>query len=430
MHTWLSKIARLLILVCGINALLKFPIFINKIQIFEILLSIIFLAMGFPLLKKLWTKPEERLLWYFWTPIDSALVGLCALMIVNIIAHPTQQVALEGLATFYILFIYFIFSRFIYRFGDYMPLVKIWFWTGLLAGCAGFLGLLLYYVDYSKKFVFLYENYPYFGDIVRMKGVCSSPNTLVSILIFSFFMTNAWIKGSKQLIFNILICIMLLATYSKEGIYFLGLILLLALNHFLSPYFSKKQQTCFYRISYVLLWLGCIATSLWVVQVSGSEFIPDQVGEPISIGGSLVARPTGYWYLLESAWRYIQQNPWLGIGLGNFETQINLDQMAGLYPTNVSTYEAHDLYWGMVAQLGIAYILFLIIFIWSFKKCIDSLLADAIIPKSLILSIQYIGLFILLDMIGDVGAFHFRHYWIVFGLLSGLYAFSKKQLRT
>jgi hypothetical protein len=52
-------------------------------------------------------------------------------------------------------------------------------------------------------------------------------------------------------------------------------------------------------------------------------------------------------------------------------------------------------------------------------------LEDATTPKPLVLSFQYIGLFILLDMLGDVGALHFRHYWIIFGLLSGIYALSK-----
>jgi O-antigen ligase len=285
-------------------------------------------------------------------------------------------------------------------------------------------------MGYSKQFVFLYKNSPYFGDIARMKGFSASSNTLSSILIFSFLITNAWIKGSKQLIFNLFICLGLLGTYSKESIYFVGLLLLLASNHLLSSFFSKNQQTWLFRMAYGLLWLGSVATSLWIFQSSTSKFVPAQAGAPIPIGNSLTARPTGYWYLVEASWRSIQQNPWFGIGLGNFETQTALDQKAGLYPNYVLPYDAHDLYWGLVAQFGIGYILFFIFFIWSFKKCVDTLLANEIMPKPLILSIQYIGLFILLDIIGDIGALHFRHYWIVFGLVSGLYALSNKQPTT
>jgi hypothetical protein len=269
------------------------------------------------------------------------------------VVHPTQHVLLEGLATFYVFVVYFIFSRLTYRLGDYMPLIKIWAWAGLITGFAGFFSLWLYYAGYTKKLVHIYDNSAYLGDIARMKGFSCTSNMLASLLVFSFFITNTWLQGYKQLIFNGLIFLMLIGTQSKEGFYFLGLLILIGFTYLFRTFLSKRQMSWLFIASYLVLWLGSTVSTLWLFQSEHSTVIPAQMGEPIAIGGGLMVRPTGYWYLLDVAWKCVQTNPWLGVGLGAIETKTFFYQAAGSYPAHINNNEAHDLYWGMVAQMGI-----------------------------------------------------------------------------
>lgn len=181
---------------------------LNEIIIFALLISVIFTHLFYfsftkyyiqfteiffifgliYIIKKKIPLPKNTL-----NGIDISYLFLILILFLNIILHPNKIVGLQVLASLYLISLYFLFSLLLKSksFESNYRILKNATKFGLIfLIIIGYIGLLLFYSIGFKKFVLVYENYPYFGDVIRTKGLNFSPNIYISILTFSFVFQN------------------------------------------------------------------------------------------------------------------------------------------------------------------------------------------------------------------------------------------------
>ncbi len=139
---------------------------------------------------------------------------------------------------------------------------------------------------------------------------------------------------------------------------------------------------------------------------------------PVAIAGTYVY-PTTYFYLVRSGVRITENYfPW-GCGKGNFISVLENEKVKGNYPKKMLVNEPHDIYAGFAAEcglpgiIGILFLGFAIIktYSWFRKNTGCSKLDRVLFFLIAIYAIESMAL----------GTLQFRHYWIVFAILNGLY---------
>ena len=149
--------------------------------------------------------------------LDKVFIYLGFLLLVNFIFHPQSNVVLIIVQSLYLISVYFVFSTLLFSL-EHQVIKKV------LKGAAdyglwiliaiGFIGFGLYYLfDYSR-FVLIYHEYPYFGDVFRIKGFSYSPNIFISLLCFFICLKVAFSKFNYSLFFIVLA--LALASLTKE----------------------------------------------------------------------------------------------------------------------------------------------------------------------------------------------------------------------
>ena len=91
-------------------------------------------------------------------------------------------------------------------------------WLGLLAAIFGILGIFTTYFLGENPLGFIYEDYPYFGDTIRVKGFTSTPHMLASILNVSilFLLVSMFDKRNTQsFIFLFVLTLAYIFTFAK-----------------------------------------------------------------------------------------------------------------------------------------------------------------------------------------------------------------------
>jgi hypothetical protein len=419
----LSSSIYLLIPLASISGLMRLPIVINKIQPFELVFIGLFILFIDHLLSGGLAFTRLPFLLFF-NPIDKVLTFLIFLTLVNLLAHPSFAVFLECLANAYVIAIYFFFSRLTFLQKGVQIWQNGWLFMVIIAIISGLLGNFWYYYSGSEQFVTVYKNSPYLGSIFRMKGFSASSNSLASILAFGFFMVFPFLKGYKKIIFLCAVIAISQATQSKEAYFFLAVFVFQMVLKYLGQQINIARLKIWSILMYIGLFTLSIVSIFWVFCFGAANCNASVagLGHAFTITENIKASPSGYFYLFDVAIRHIQQSPFWGIGLGNFSDSITAFKQAGVYPSNIANYEAHDLYWGMVAQMGVGYIIFLAVFIQVIYQTLQQLWQNETSAKSLVWAFWAIFLFIGLDSLGNVGAFHFRHYWIFLGIYSGFYS--------
>lgn len=413
----LSRLTFLLVAVSGLNGLIRLPLFMNKIQLFEPIFLVAFIILVAYSFKKQASEDTFNRWIVFLNPIDKALLVFMGLTLLNLTTHPSRSVFMECIGNAYVLTIYFFFSRTTYLIHPLSNLPKAWRLMGVFTFLACVFSLIWYHQTGSERYVTVYPDSAYFGTIVRPKGFSSSSNAAASVLVFSFFLGKMDLNGAKRLLFCVFILLAGALTQSKEIIFLVGLLLLFGLLYTLKSRVSPVLFKVIGITGYFLWTIVCVVMTLWIISFSdlGAE------SKHFFIGNlPIFYQPTGYFYLFDVAIRTIQEAPILGIGLGNFFDKVQYYKDLGVYPTSLATFEAHDLYWGMLAQLGIGYIVFLVIFIHALQKTIRQLWQKGLSNEAITFGCCL--LFVGIDAFSDVGAIHFRHYWILLGIVSGLAA--------
>ena len=350
--------------------------------------------------------------------LDISFLLLSFILLINYYFHPAKQVALEVAGSLYLTGVYFVLSTLFQSLGKEKTLQiltkssQIGFWI-LIAG--GYGGLLIYILTGYSRFVLEYPGYPYFGDVFRIRGFNFSPNLYISLLCFFTCLKYAFAKLKN--IHIILVALLGVISLTKEAL------LLLAVLFAILIYKKYKKKLPGY-ILIVISGAMYLFLSFYVISFKTNSFsFNANISEvyehnPVLKKGNLAVYPTTYNHLFISGWIMGKEHPLKGIGLGNFQAEIERHKQRNLYPDYFASFVAHDSYTGIAAQLGYAYYIFLLVLFYSIVKTIKHIYEPYRYPLVLLL------LYMLFESMA-IGSFHFRHYFVIFAIIAVLPLFSR-----
>lgn len=370
----------------------------------------IFFIFGlFYIIKKKIHLPKNTL-----NGIDISYLFLILILFLNIISHPNKIVGLQVLASLYLISLYFLFSLLLKSksFESNYRILKNASKFGLIfLIIIGYIGLLLFYSIGFKKFVLVYENYPYFGDVIRTKGLNFSPNIYISILTFFVCLS----KFFKQLNLKYIVLIGLIAILSltKEALLLIVLIVIFSIDDEKLSIFQKKIFFLSGGVLYVIFSWFIFSTTFFKSGLINKTLItPDPLfaNKFISIYG------TTYFKLFTNGIFILNNNLLSGVGLGLFTPELTKLVSIGKYPELFDKCEPADSYFGIASQLGVLFFLFITMMIVSLKRIFHNKINSSTLPLFLL------TLYFFIESV-CVGSFHFRHYYIFFAILPVLLSF-------
>lgn len=347
--------------------------------------------------------------------IDFTFIFLSLILILNFIFHPKQEVAIQVVSTLYLISFYFLFSIFLKSVPP-TTLIKIlsetsYFILWILI-FIGLLGLPLYYFFGIDKFVLVYKNYPYFGDVLRIRGFNYSPNLYISII--AFFLCLARFFNRITYIQILLIGIIALLTLTKEAALLMGLLIIFSFDKLIDLKFYLKKLIlfvfCFIYLFFSLFFISFNnSPSILTNKLLLSE-------SPIFKISNFEVYTTTYFELLKSGLILFKENFYFGVGISQFQIQLYHLIDRGLYQNYFDLYRPHDSYFGIASELGVLYLFFIffmfMIIFFMFKKNKDKVLHPIVL----------LSLYFMSESV-CIGSFHFRHYYIFFAILPVLLSF-------
>lgn len=351
-------------------------------------------------------------MFFRWTILDIALAIHAAAVLLSVIIHYNTSAFLEGMGSVYLFIFYFIFSRLLvcaHIIKNKDVLIKGYWGSVILTIAGAWIGLLLYLFSGNSTFITLYNQYPYFGNILRLKGFSSSSNVLVSNIFTALLLLYILEKKTGHA-FLILIVLTIIFTFSKEiFIYICG-----ALIFYNYSRKKIKKNTTFALFAC----MGIFYLSL-VYFTYGAQNNKLIVAETPVKAGNINIYPTTYFYLARSELLISKKYfPW-GCGKGNFITALVNEQSDGNYPAAMLVNEPHDAYAGMLAECGVAGLIsiFLIFFsiAWQYN-----FLKRLKIETKLITGLGFLFLLWTVESLA-LGTVQFRHYWLIFALFNAIY---------
>lgn len=346
--------------------------------------------------------------------IDYSFIFLSLVLTINYLTHPENQVAKLIIASSYFIFLYFIIRIISVNLNNEIFL-KV---TTLATDSAtwllifiGIFGFLLSLTNISDRFVLIYNNYPYFGDVVRIKGFSYSPNLYISILCFftcilQFLNRLSFVKIA--LIFTIAIL-----SLTKEAAMLIAILVIFSTDKYFKEIRFKKIIFLFSGLIYLSFSLFYLSFKGNVNYFKNKDLLIDK---PIASFQSIDIYGTTYFAVSKSGFSIFKENWLYGIGLNNFQTELSQLQKENKYPFKFELYRPHDSYFGIASELGVMYLVFLLILFYSIFNVVKN--KNQVNIEPLILLLIY---FLFESMC--LGSFHFRHYYIFFAILPVLLSF-------
>lgn len=231
--------------------------------------------------------------------------------------------------------------------------------TALSAVCA-YVGYLIALSGHFNEMVQVYGNYPYFGTVWRAKGFTAGGGMLIVVLLLpTIYAWRAWRKGTHSLWWFILLLPLAFLTFSKE-VLLLGLGLLLVdkeLWRWLSSGKSGRGRWMQWLVT------GAAAVVFWgathyIVQprqsfeasrLAGTNYTSGRV---VWEGETFQLVETSYTALKKAGVSVATQNPWFGVGPGQFGRALPAEQAAGRYPAHLPHYDPHWTWGGAFSETG------------------------------------------------------------------------------
>lgn len=345
--------------------------------------------------------------------IDKSFIFLSLIMILSQLIYFEKIVFLKLIEYLYLIALYFLLSGSL-RALEYKELKKvlklsadIGFW--ILIGI-GILGFVLYYFFDSGKFVLIYRDYPYFGDVFRIKGFSYSPNLYISLI--SFFTILKLAYSRLQYSHIVLVFILSIVSMTKEALLLIAVLFAIIFYKNNFPFKINLIPVLFAGILYVFL-------SYFIISFDNKES-KVQSKEAVFKTEKFSVYPTTYFEVIKSGVLMTLDKPLFGVGLGNFRKELKEYQREGKYPKYFQTYDALDSYSGLVSQLGILYLFFLFaIFVITYGMVIK-------LPYQLKYPFILFFTYMLFESMA-LGTYHFRHYYIYIAIFSVI-AFKKDTL--
>ncbi len=341
--------------------------------------------------------------------MDKNFIFFGFILILNLIMHFEKSVLINIIGFLYLVMLYFLLSKVINSFDKNIKDVilkysaDIGYWILIVIGILGF--LLYYFFGYSK-FVLIYHDYPYFGDVFRIKGFSYSPNLYISLLTFFTILKYGFSRLKFYHIF--LVFVIAILSLTKEALILISILFAFELYRKLAYRKLALVSVFLSGIIYVFLSFFIFTTKTVKNNIEGRKVITDS---PIYQFENLNIYPTTYFEVVKSGIKMTTENAMTGVGLGNFRRELEVYKQNGNYPQYFQTYNALDSYTGLASQLGVVYFVFLLSFIVNIYKILNKVPTKLRFPLILFLIYIFFESFAL-------GNYHFRHYYVFLAILN------------
>lgn len=391
---------------------LKISFFLNKIQLPEIIFVLIIIAYLFSLI----IGDKQRLKISF-SKIDFlGLTILFSTALTAFLSGINNYSLYELIGVIYLFFVYLLVKTyFVYQ--DLLLIFKTFIFGVVISSFFGFTGFLFSQNSFFYNFIIDYKNYPYLGDLYRLRGVTPSPNMIANLQILAVFFLLIIRKQITKTIFVltiILLLIFLFLTFSRYIVLFLALIILFA-------YFKSQIIIRFWKIVIItgvvsILFVFHFFSNFYIINISTlrTESTPEYIKNlsPLLVYQNYALYPTDYFYLKKASVLLFKENLLFGVGPGNFNTNLPLLESKNEYPSNMQYFDPHSSVFGIAAEQGIIGILsFAVIAVFIFSIFL-------FIPKinDYYISLSIIILFLLNEAV-STDIVNFRQYWILFSVI-------------
>ena len=403
----------------GFQTIIDLPYLGKKLQLPEIFFLSIFIYLGFDSLK------NKAFPFSFQVTLFDKIIFLYPLVVfISSAANSSFHSWLEFVGVVYLYVAYFFVKTILSKCSLselYDFFYSAFMWGGFLLGvsCWAGWGMIFFSGESENAMAFIYEKYPYFGDVIRANGFTPSPHMVASILNISivFFFSKVLFKKIipvRDYFFMGVILIAYVMTLAKIVVLlFLGIGLL----------FYKKNEKYFTKTKKWLLGLSygfAIVFYLFAVHflvIKKANLEGGQLKKEHFHSGYIFAEtneyifvPSTYAALKKSAFFMGKNNPILGVGLGNHEFQLDELREKNIFPKHLENYPPHSTYFGGFAELGIiglGVILFIFISIWkNLKRMMRG-------EFSILNFVFFVIFFIAFVEAISTDILNFRHYWIL-----------------
>lgn len=353
--------------------------------------------------------------------IDYSFIFLSLVLSINYLIHPENQVAKLIIASYYFISLYFIIRIISVNLSNEIFLkvttlaTESATWLLIFIGIFGFL---LSLTNISDRFVLIYNNYPYFGDVVRIKGFSYSPNLYISILCF--FTCILQFLNRLSLVKIALIFTIVILSLTKESAMLMAILVIFSTDKYFKEIRFKKLIFLFSGLIYLFF-------SLFYLSFKGNgNYFKNKdllIDKPIDSFQSIDIYGTTYFAVSKSGFSIFKENWLYGIGMNNFQIKLSQLQKENKYPFKFELYRPTDSYFGIASELGVMYLVFLLILFYSIFNIVKNKNQVNIDPLILLL------IYFLFESM-CLGSFHFRHYYIFFAILPSLINFKNSEIKT
>ncbi|MFK8009480.1 MAG: O-antigen ligase family protein [Saprospiraceae bacterium] len=299
-------------------------------------------------------------------------------------------------------------------------------WMGNIAAFFGIIGIATTYFSGDNLLGYTYQDYPYFGDTIRISGLTSTPHMLASILnlsILFLFVSILEKRDFKKLILLLIFSVAYIFTFAKIVVLLLIGIIFIFLKkqkHHLSPIFKNS--------------LRLISLTLFMIYLFGTHFIlvnknnPNlkEIRESAFNSGKIVGEtqhnfiiPSTYFTLKQSAIFIGKEKFLTGVGAGNHGTYFHQLKEANFFPKHIPDYDPHSTYFGSFAETGIFGLSAILYLTFVLFKISNHLLKTKKHDNLKIVVTGYLLIFFMEAV--SVDAINFRHLWLVLAILSAIY---------
>lgn len=381
--------------------------------------------MGIVLLFNFKKIPFQK---FKWNNLDFALLSYLGVVFGTSIFAINFHPFLEFFGLVYLFANYFIIRLFLISIENELKdfIQKGILWMGIFAAIFGILGIFTTYFIGENTLGFIYQDYPYFGDTIRVEGFTSTPHMLASILNVSilFLLVSMFEKRSfKHFILLFILAIAYIFTFAKIVVLLIiGVIFILIKKQgkVINPFLKNGLRL----FSILLFAFYMFATHFILVGKNNPnlEAIKEKAfntGEIIGETQNSFIIPTTYTTLKQSAF-YLGKKYFLtGVGSGNHAIYFHQLKDEGLFPKHIPDYDPHSTFMGSFAETGIFGFLAILFLTFSLFKMSSQLLKT---KKYYNLKVALVGCLLIFFMESiSVDSINFRHIWLVFAILSTIY---------
>jgi O-Antigen ligase len=399
--------------ICLQNVLLL-PYAERSAQPTEFIFLLAFLFFPFRLIKNFKASKKESYFFY------AAAAYLCSNLLSSVLSEkiPSITESAGRVYLFLLLIVVYIFFTSFTREQLKQKTAFIFFITGSFLAIISLLGYILAILKVTDFFVFRITDYPYLGTIYRLRGPTFTATMLATILsccIFFSLSDNKNVTIAKPLRIFSYSCMLVacLLTFSKT-------ILLVVWGLFILYNFEKNRLTKTKLLLSVtgVLFLSVIATHYIFVSTDNhtyeklkeTDFISNK--KVISFAGVTVLE-SSYVSLKKAAFFIGTQHPFIGIGAGNFNDELNSLKLADDFPVKLPNYDPHSTYAGAFAETGIAGFICLAILLWIIVR--SYLQFHKLTTDRFYLCIFILLILFLIEAI-STDSMNFRHFWVLIAI--------------